>query len=69
MSQPHTPPKENDRLVLELIQEGREMTAAEIRAKTGMTKGKVQSALMRLHQNGYIRMVRKEKNGRVWGPN
>jgi len=65
----HIPQKENDRLVFKLIQECKEMTAAEIRAKTGMTKGEAQSALMRLHNNGFIKVVRKMKNGRVWGPN
>ena len=61
------PQRESDRTVYLLIKEGRVMTAAELRERTGFTKGQMQSCLMRLYHNGYIEIAsRDRKKASTW---
>ena len=59
--------KEQDRVVYMAIKEGRTMTAAEIREKTGFDRRQIQSSLLKLYHNGYITIaVRDRKKASVW---
>ena len=61
------PQRESDRIVYQHIKEGKLMTAAELREKTGFDKYKVQSCLLRLYHNGYIEIAsRDRKKASTW---
>ena len=67
MSITSVPQKEQDRVIYNLILEGKIMTAAELREKSGFTKGQIQSSLVRLSQNGYIEIANKDrKRASTW---
>ena len=70
MSLPGMPQKEEDKKIYLLIKEGRMMTAAELRERTGYSKGQVHSSLMKLYHNGYIIIAKRDtKKGCMWKVN
>ena len=67
MARNSLPHKEKERTVLKAITEGGEMTAKEIRERTGLSRNEIQSCVVRMSHSGYIKIVRREKDGNVWG--